>query len=239
MDLPVYSHKKDETTGQWISTVKMLHQGKYVSFSAQGSRKTVADIAAAKEALIYLNKPSKARASPKLNPSTDDILVANQAHTWRDFCESIDVKTKLYVLIDYENVNKIKKLNYVFKIGQLKAKIFKFLSYGHHNSGKDNVSHIVHSAGSDSVDHAISMFVGMILMKHLNHKPTILVLTGDQFGERLQNMTRWRPLEEEVGSASVSASTSVLYHVRTEEVCLRYLETFGYTQSDQRISYKN
>jgi hypothetical protein len=233
LPLPIYKQSCDNA-GLWISSVTFLHNDKHVTFVGDGcERKSQADISAAGIAVQSLNLGG-------VDTENGPVIVVNQAHTWSDFCQTAKIsmasgsKITMYVLIDYENVNSLRMLNNVYEDASgNKVEVLKFLSYNHHMADRGDASHIVHSAGSDSVDHAISMYVGMLLSYQSKSKSksesTIIVLTGDGFGERLQNMTQWAPIGESMESTVI--------HLRSEASCVKTLDSFGYKQTNKRISY--
>lgn len=236
LPLPIYKQSSDSTG--WVSTVTFLHNGKNVTYIGDScERKSQADISAASVAI-------KSLSLVDADTENEPVILVNQAHTWSDFCQTAktasEAKIAMYVLIDYENVNSLRMLNKIYEDENgNKAEVLKFLSYNHHMADRGDASHIVHSAGSDSVDHAISMYVGMILAYQSESKSksdsdlsfrglTIIVLTGDGFGERLQNMTQWSCMAETVGT---------VVHLRSEANCIKTLDSFGYRQTNKRIRY--
>jgi len=235
LPLPIYSQSCDNT-GLWVSTVTFLHNDKHVTFVGDGcERKSQADISAAGVAVKSL---SLVDTNTNTDTENGPVILVNQAHTWSDFCQTAktasEAKITMYVLIDYENVNSLRMLNNVYEdVSGNKVEVLKFLSYNHHMADRGDASHIVHSAGSDSVDHAISMYVGMILAyqseSESKSESTIIVLTGDGFGERLQNMTQWAPIGESMDSTVI--------HLRSEASCVKTLDSFGYKQTNKRIRY--
>jgi hypothetical protein len=221
--LPDYMSIQDVRTGKWISTVTFIYDGKNVKYDGKAcSRKTQADIAAASVAVLDI-------CDPNLGSVADvNISSVKRAHTSIDFCNSV-TETGMYVLIDYENVNKLQHLHNTFsKPGDNDAKIFKFLGYSHHKAETDEASHIVHSGGSDAVDHAISVFVGILIAKHkISSKMSIVILTKDLFAERVHNM-----LSNSCGGPEVK-------HIPSERQCVEFLHTRGYEQTNKRIVYED
>lgn len=238
LPLPTYSQSSD-SAGLWVSTVTFLHNGKHVTYVGDScERKSQADISAATVAV-------KSLSLVDTDTENGPVILVNQAHTWSDFCQTAktasEAKIAMYVLIDYENVNSLRMLNKIYEdVSGNKVEVLKFLSYNHHMADRGDASHIVHSAGSDSVDHAISMYVGMILSYQSESKSesdsesdfgklTIIVLTGDGFGERLQNMTQWTSIGKSMDSTVI--------HLRSEASCIKTLDSFGYKQTNKRIRY--
>jgi len=239
LSLPTYKHSRD-SAGLWVSSVTFSYNNKNVTFVGDGcDRKSQSDISAASVALRSLGLGPSDSATATGQQHDESIVICNQAHTWSDFCQTAKISTApgskitMYVLIDYENINSLQMLNHVYEDAHgNKVEILKFLSYNHHMVENGTASHIVHSAGGDSVDHAISMYVGMLLAYQADSpcKPSlIIVLTGDKFGERLQNMTQW--------TAPGKTIDSVVVHLRTEASCVETLDSFGYKQTDVRMRY--
>jgi len=239
LPLPVYKQNRNDE-GLWVSSVTFSYNGKDVTYVGAGcDRKSQADISAAGVAVESIGL-GEAEAGARVGAGTsDEVIVVNQAHAWTDFCQTAKRSTApgskitMYVLIDYENVNSLQMLNNVYEDEDRdKVEILKFLSYNHHMADKGTASHIVHSAGSDSVDHAISMYVGMLLanMSQPSIEPVpIIILTGDGFGERVQNMTQWVSFGE--------SRHIIVIHLRSEASCVKTLESYGYIQTNKRIQY--
>lgn len=235
--LPVYEQHRDDM-GKWVSTVTFIWNDNMKQFTGSGcDRKKQADISAAATAMdtLELDCMSTAKVSMAVADDTN-VIITNRSHTLSDFCDtaSAAVDTGMYVLIDYENVNKIQHLHYNFRHADAdNVRIFKFLGYSHHKVDTDEASHIVHSGGSDAVDHAISMFVGMITKsykdQHISRKepPFIIILSKDQFAERLHNLARTDSLE-----------VPIIIHLPSEVQCVDFLRDHGYIQTQQRIAYK-
>lgn len=235
IDFPVYTSIRD--TVKWTSTVILVHNGKNVEYVGKAcSRKTQADIAAATIAVTDLGlilgpnpHPDPSQSSPG---SVVDLNIssAKRAHTSTDFCNSV-TKTGMYVLVDYENVNKLQHLHNTFsRQGDHDANIFKFLGYSHHKADTNEASHIVHSGGRDAVDHAISIFVGILIANRHSlslSKMSIVILTKDLFAERVHNMLR------------NSCDGLEVIHVPSEKQCIEFLHSKGYEQTDRRIIYED
>jgi hypothetical protein len=185
-------------------------------------RKSQADIAAARVAVENLPGALNLTVSISIPQDNGNVIFRKRAHTLSDFYDSI-AASNMYVLIDYENVNKLQCLHNTFSGA---ASIYKFLGYSHHKAETNEASHIVHSGGSDAVDHAISVFVGMIVAKWGPRKQCIVVLTKDQFAERLHNLSR-------------SGEETPVIHLPSERLCVEFLKTHGYEQSSERIVYED
>jgi hypothetical protein len=225
--MPIYTHHRDIGTSKWVSTVTIVNgDGESCEIVGTGcNRKTHADIAAATEVITMLGIIDAAGSGTE---PVVDVSVLKCAHTFQDYYDSI-TGPGIYVLIDYENVNKLQHLHHVYRRDDgVAANIFKFIGYSHHKVETDEASHIVHSGGSDAVDHAISMFVGIVLAKLRENEGTLLVvLTRDQFAERLQNMLQSSSPDQEC------------IHLPTEEQCVELLLQMGYKRTQERISYRN
>lgn len=234
LPLPVYNQRVD-ATGQWTSTVTLTGKDSAES-TYEGCacpRKTQSDIAAASVALKALKLSPGSEGSEGSESGTGQVIKMPRCHTIEDYYESIQSYrcTDVFVLVDYENVNKLHNLHYIFSVEgrhRQEAAIYKFLGYSHHNAESKEVSHIIHSGGSNAVDHAISMFVGMIIAACRGDDerriPTILIVTKDQFAERLQNMSR--------------SEGAKIIHVPSERQCVELLTSLGYTQTNCQVVYE-
>lgn len=221
LSLPEYSNSMS-VEGKWISTVTF----KYGEFQSDPcDKKTTADISAATKAIQMLNAG--------MDTDTEDhsslLIKQRRIKTIDDMIKSAVLKdtSPFYVLVDYENINKLSDLNYVFKNSKdQEVTTYRFLAYNHHNTTSDHCSHIVNSGGSDAVDMAIAMFVGMLLANcRAQRQPlTIIILTGDSFAECVQNFTR-------------SVECPSVFHIPTEQDCVSILNERGFERTDNVIKW--
>lgn len=221
--LPVYTSIRDES-GKWVSTVS-FKSAIGISHTVSGDqclRKKFADMSAASSGLRLLDEKEGER--------NVDTLIVKRVHTLLKCLKDFKYAS-MYVLVDYENVNKLTSLHNVFKnIDNKKIiQVNKFVGYSHHKIDTDEPSHSVESAGNDAVDHYISVFVGMIIMhtqQALSEDITILVVTKDIFGSHLESFAKSLPW-------------LTIKHVPTERRCIEYLNTEGYFETCQRAIYND
>lgn len=200
LDLPSYS--STQTERGWISQVQV--NGK--TYTGQPCpKKTKADCSAAAAALLDLTGSDGSSAvstssSPPVTYSVGQLAL------------SLDqVSPLVYVLVDYENTNKIEKLeHFVHTKDQLT--LLKFTSHLHSQADKANI--VVESAIKDAVDHYISFYAGM-LCQHIKSSASpspvsIIVLTRDHFASAMINFT--------------DQSKVNIYHCPSEDRCLQLLE---------------
>ncbi len=214
--LPTYCCLRNDH-GQWVSTVSFcdLTGQNHVYTGAACSKKTNADIMAAEQAVHDGFGPDAVRINVDI-PQT-------QAHTLLDNIEL----SPMYVLIDYENINKLDMLHNVFRNSNGQAScIYKFVGYSHHSADTEYPSHIVHSPGKDSVDHYISIFIGMLMgLYGMKSEMTILVLTKDLFAAHYTGFIK--------GIDNVK-----IHHIPSETACVSFLNNAGYYATDSRYNYQ-
>lgn len=218
LSLPIYKQNRN-TDGQWVSTVYVSTAlGPEVEFiGSSKSRKTHADIAAADIAVSQLGISD-------INSSNYDIINPT-CYTVDQYYASFKCDTNMFVLIDYENINKLLHLHNDYKnINGTSALICKFVGYGHHKSETPEVSHIVNSGRSDAVDHAISMCAG-IIMAITQCNVTIIILTGDLFAECLKNIC-------------ISSEKVKLLHAPSEKQAILELQNRGFDKTNTKIGFK-
>ena len=226
LDLPVYTSEFNNSTRQWTSSVSFTdeHQVHHVTGQPQ-TRRTDADISAAQEAYQTI-----APAALQLS----DNIVADKYHML-DLVLPVDGDTKpVYVLVDYENINKLNYLHNKFVNEKgYPLYVLKFVGYCNHKAETDEPTHVVQCNGRDAVDHFISMYLGMLIQKLC--KPVtltlqdithirIIVLTKDIFGSHYTKFVD-------------SLSGIIVYHCASENSCMQLLKEFGYIDTLRRISY--
>lgn len=231
LTLPKYTQNQTED-GKWVSTVT------FNGTDIQGDscdKKTHADISAAGKAVKMLNGSGsdldldldlESDSEPKFH-----IVKQPRIRTIKDMIKSADLdkSCSIYVLVDYENINKLQDLNHIFRNSHNQVvKTYKFLSYSHHNAESNDCSHIVNCGGSDAVDHAITMFTGALLANWYSssHRQplVIMVLTRDHYAECLQNFTR-------------SIDSPSVFHIPTEKKCISILNERGYARTDDIVKW--
>ena len=199
LDLPEYfSSKTDE--GLWISTVKFVlsDNNKLEYVGDPFKRKTQAECSAAFKAVKYLDCIKKAET----NYDVDHV----------EFAE-----TGVYVLVDYENINKISNLENLV-IRNKGIILLKFAGHCHPKALVGKSNYVIESSIKDAVDHYISFYIGKLVYQYQNQlldgeqtKLLIFVLTRDHYASSYQ-------------SFSNNSSVSII-HCGSEMKCISHLES--------------
>lgn len=210
VDLPVYSSVNE--TGQWVSTVT-LHDGTIFTGPPR-IRKTQAEIAAANVVLVALGEKC---------PDVDSVFINTvsrpRLHTLDMDVPTTEDSVPMYVLVDYENINKLEHLHNIHMGPDgLPAYIYKFVGFCNHKATTVEPSHIVYSQGKDAVDHFISVFIGCLIHALKQHQAIILLLSKDHFASHHTNF--YRDMEN-----------ITVKHFASEKRCLQYMEQLKYSKT--------
>jgi hypothetical protein len=87
--------------------------------------------------------------------------------------------SKVAVLVDYENINKLTRLHNLWEFDGKYIPILKFVSFCNQNAESLTTTHIIECTGKDAVDHFISTFIGYHLA--LGNLHTVIILSRDNF----------------------------------------------------------
>ncbi len=214
-ELPIYTQTFDEGTRAWQSTVCIAG---HTSVGEQAARKAQADILAAERACLTLGLiQSKAQSN--------DIVVIPKLNTWELLLPKEGDRNPMFILVDYENVNKLESLHYQFvNSSGYPAYVCKFVGYCNHKASTQEPSHIVGSAASDAVDHYISFYLGMLLRELLCHTEVdtihIIILTKDKFGAHHTNLAHEK---------------LHVTHCATEKNCLDIMQKHNYSATSTHV----
>ena len=220
LDLPEYSSTRTDS-GMWVSTVRFTNvDGQSIEKTGHPcSKKVQADISAAtaaREVVKQLDALSESDiiVNPKLG--TFDLMMPQEGDL-----------NPMFVLVDYENINKLDHLHNKFVNGSGKpVYVTKFAGYCNPKAETNETTHIVQGAGKDAVDHYISFYLGL-LIKYLDdlgyEKYNIVILTRDSFGRHHISLTR---------------QDKTVQHCSSENRCLDLLSRNGYSKTPSRVCYQ-
>ena len=198
LDLPEYfSSKTDE--GLWISTVKFVLSGDEIEeleYTGEPfKRKTHAECSAAFKAIQQLECIKK----NEMSYAVDNVEYSING---------------IYVLVDYENINKISNLEKLVTLND-KVTLLKFAGHCHPKALAGQSNYVIESSIKDAIDHYISFYIGKLVHNHqfsaseYNNKLLILVLTRDHYASAYQSFT--------------NDSTVDIIHCASEMKCMEYL----------------
>lgn len=173
--LPIYN--TTQVDGMWIS--EAITTDGIKTKSDPQARKTLAECDVADKVLKLLetvnasDAESPSESSQRL--SLSDVFSSISVH------EKLHNKTPTYVLVDYENVNKLFKLQSCSQYS-----VIRVVSYVNQKASTGEADVVINSCGSDSVDHYISALVGRLIQEHVYHQENlewlkIIILTRDRF----------------------------------------------------------
>lgn len=215
LTLPTYESNKLD--GDWVSTVKFTYNGDDYEFKGNSSlRKKQAECNAAKEALETVGDSLRAKSETVEKPITEirvgEILVP---HTTSD--------RYTYVLVDYENINKISALNALDR-NTKNLTILRFVSHLHVKATTDEANCVIDSSIKDAVDHYISFYVGGLCNKIPSTSPLyIFILTRDHFASSIPTFV-------------AAYSNVTVKHCGTEKKCIEELRHLGITSTNHSNS---
>ena len=225
---PKYISVQDDNTKMWSSTV--ITAG-FTYKGASHTKKVAAEIAAAEAALLDIVPgpgPVKATQSASASASAS-ATVLNKFDTWELMLPIDSDQTPLFILIDYENVNKLDHLHnrYVNSKGY-PAYVCKFVGFCNQKADTVECTHVVQSSASDAVDHYISFYLGMLyraltdrLIEPVHDvNPVFIILTRDKFGSHLQSFIKYP-----------------VHHCPSEVACIKLITGLGYTKTDTQYHY--
>jgi hypothetical protein len=218
LELPKYSYVQDQDTKMWYSTVEIISETGAISryTGDPQAKKVAADISAASAALNSLGINNDDTVSPMNDTESKDRCPHGQIWNPMD-----DDRNPVFVLIDYENVNKLEYLHNLF-VNQdgFPAYVSKFVGYCNQKASTDECSHVVPTASSDGVDHYISFYIGMLYhqLKQRELPFTIIILTRDKFGSHYPSFCGG-------------------IHCATERECIKLLEQRGYYKTSTVYVY--
>lgn len=208
LELPTYSSVKHHD-GRWISSVILTLDKKYVIEGIYAERKRAAECSAAQKAL------DEKHIKSQLGLTSMEIRTRNVPQY--PLSEIIVPKTKqdsyTYVLVDYENTNKIPTLDRM-DIIRNDLTILRFVSHCHPKASTNEANYIVESSIADAVDHYISFYIGCLCTHLKNDSLCIFVLSRDHFASAIPSFVD--------GYDNITIS-----HCATEQKCIRELEKIG------------
>lgn len=222
--LPKYTSHQDAETKMWLSTVNFNNK----SFVGEPQpKKTAADISAADKALsllVDIQLPNSVIV-PDVDSPAEDVCMVNKYKSWDLMLPLEDDMDPLFVLIDYENVNKLDHLHYLYTKDANPAYVCKFVGYCNQKASTDECTHIVHSSGSDAVDHYISFYLGMLYKTLVDRglHSTVVILTRDKFAAHHRTFCD---------------HNHTFIHCPTEADCIKILTQRGYTKTAKKYCYK-
>lgn len=199
LDLPEYfSSKTDE--GLWISTVKfVLSDDNMLEYVGEPfKRKTQAECSAAFKAVKHL----------------DCIKMAETSYDV-DHVEFSD--NDVYILVDYENINKIPNLEKL-AAKNTGLKLLKFAGHCHPKALAGKSNFVIESSIKDAVDHYISFYIGKLVYQHRRQRSDeepkknllVLVLTRDHYASSYQSFSNDKSVK--------------IIHCASETKCMSHLE---------------
>ena len=228
-ELPSYQSEQDPITKLWCSMVSLDGM---ISIGQACARKTAAEISAAETMLARLEPDGCHREE---NTSKDrqfeNVISETQHEVLALMYPHPDDKSPHFVLIDYENVNKLDDLHHEFlSIAGYRAPICKFVAYCNPKAETTEPSHVVRAAGADAVDHYISFYLGRLVSWLLSSpfeqdgslRATIYVVTRDKFAAHY---------------SFIRHSNIQIVHCTSEAQCTKALGEAGYKKG-LRIVYQ-
>ena len=200
LDLPEYfSSKTDE--GLWISKVKFVLSDDKEYTGDPFKRKAQAECSAASKALKAINQIGSIKKTETCL-SVDDVIYP-----------SSDDVDKIYVLVDYENINRISNLEKIV-LSHKTITLLKFAGHCHPRALVGQSNYVIESSIKDAVDHYISFYIGKLVCHHQasgnQNMLVILVLTRDHYASSYQSFTRDKSIN--------------IIHCASEGKCISYLD---------------
>ncbi len=186
------------------------------------NRKRQAECSAALKALssrelidsINLINSIKSRKLINSIKSRKPIETSNNEESELDFEQfSVDCvefsNNHIYVLVDYENINKISKLQKMKAQSTQEICVLTFA--GHCNSKSLKSNFVIESSIKDAVDHYISFYIGKLVNQHKHDKMlSIFVLTKDHYASAYSSFTEHKNIS--------------ITHCPSENKCISMLE---------------
>jgi len=207
LSMPYYSTDKTDK-GEWISTVKFSVNCQNYNFEGSPSaKKRQAECNAANKALEEMStefkKIQKTKISHLRTVDVGEIFVPTR-----------DQDKYTYVLVDFENISKIARLN-LLDHQTSTLTVLRFVSHLHVKAVTDEVNCVIDSSIKDAVDHYISFYVGGLCNKIPTTVPLyIFILTRDHFASSIPTFVQ--------GYSNVTVK-----HCGTEEKCIDELRKLG------------
>lgn len=229
--LPVYTYTcvtdSAPAVPMWQSIVTVQSTaGPVEARSETCARKTTADMNAAENMLGILGLSAPV-AGPDGAASGADVVVTPKFGPLEIPIPDAEDQDPVYVLVDYENVNKLEHLHHLFRreASSATALVCKFVGYCNQKADTDEPTHVAQSAASDAVDHYISFCLGLIVRENRGKKTlTVMIVSRDSFAAHHVKLT--------------GGPVTVL-HYTTEARCVESLKRMGYTETTVRPSYQD
>lgn len=178
-----------------------------VFIGEQTNRKIDAEQSAAEKALENMLEKSE-------EEEVSNVIKYNPL----DFNSIHQPNTLTYILVDYENCNKIGDLELYIK-DRKDIKMITTCAQGFGKKGDVNV--VIRSSISDANDHYISFLIGQLISK-TETMLNIIILTKDHFGSAIKDFVN---LDNQTNFLSHPIK---VYHATDQEDCVEFLKEIGY-----------
>ena len=191
------------STKEWSSTV---------TFSLDGHDYTYTGPSSLKKKQAECNTAHVAYTA--VFPSTDICYRTPKIKAGEILVPKTDHQTYIYVLVDYENINRVPELDRLDKKSN-ELTVLRFVNHLHSESKTEEANCIVESSIKDAVDHYISFYIGNLCATVPNNKSLhIIVLTRDHFASALPSFV-------------TCYKNITLKHYGNEKKCIDELQRIG------------